>query len=72
MGTINDLRTSIVITCPYCDAQLEVFDVEVSVTVHGHDIMRKSTEGVFGIKCDECGQEIKITAQLDIDVDKHN
>jgi hypothetical protein len=68
MGEINSLAHTVSMTCPHCGEENEIDDLDVSVTVWGHDCVRRLDDGVHPMNCEHCHKHFVLSAQLHIGV----
>lgn len=68
MSEIVSLLHSLDFVCPHCEEYNEITDIDVSVTIRGKDVGRRTDECVFDHECENCGMKFRVTPHMDIDV----
>lgn len=68
MSKIVSLYSTIDICCPTCGEIMEVYGLDVSMTVEHYDVGRRIDECAFEIECSDCKKKITVNPELHIEV----
>lgn len=69
MSKIGTLYGFLDFVCPHCGEYIEIYEIDVSVTVFGADVSRLVDECVFTYECEHCSRKFRVTPHMDIDVE---
>lgn len=70
MSTRNTLIEPLEICCPHCGDTIDVWDLELAVTVDGHDEMLNTKTTTYITECETCDESITTKAHLSVEVSK--